>query len=48
MIEISQYVFYKLIYLLNISQNYTNITYTNLYLMEEGRLPKNTIISIKH
>jgi hypothetical protein len=47
MIEISQYLFFKLISLLN-NVKYINLPYNNkISLMEEGKLPTNISIPIK-
>jgi hypothetical protein len=47
MIEISQYLFYKLISLLN-NTKYINLPYNKkIELMEEGKLPININIPIK-
>lgn len=49
MIEISQYLFYKLINLLNISTRNVNSSYiTKIHLMEEGKLSQQIHIPIKH
>jgi hypothetical protein len=47
MIEISQYLFYKIMLLLNMNHRNNNIYVKKIQLMEEGLLPRNTSIFIK-